>query len=43
MTNLVKQHLNRVPAQMKHHANKGRSKQEFVVGDLMFFKLQPYV
>jgi hypothetical protein len=43
MTYLVKQHLNRVLVWMKHQADKGRSEREFVVGDLVFLKLQPYV
>jgi hypothetical protein len=43
MTNLLKQHLNRACVRMKAQANKGRSEREFVVGDLVFLKLQPYV
>ena len=28
---------------MKAQANKGRSEREFVVGDMVYLKLQPYI
>jgi len=28
---------------MKHQADKNRSKREFVVGDLVYVKLQPHI
>jgi hypothetical protein len=43
MTDLVKQHLNRACVRMKSQAGKGRSESEFMVGDLVFLKLQPYL
>jgi hypothetical protein len=43
MTELIKQHLHRANARMKHQADKGRIERQFEVGDLVFLKLQPYV
>jgi ribosomal protein L21E len=43
MQNLVKQHLHRAQDRMKQQADKGRSKRQFKVGDMVFLKLQPYV
>jgi hypothetical protein len=39
----VKQHLHQATLRMKHQEDKHHSKREFVVGDLIFLKLQPYV
>jgi hypothetical protein len=43
MTVLIKQHLNRVVLRMKHQSDKKHSEHQFDRGDLVFFKLQPYV
>jgi hypothetical protein len=43
MTELVQQHLNSAQHRMKQQADKNRSERQFVVGDLVFLKLQPYV
>lgn len=43
MTQLLKQHLNRAQQQMKVYADKKRSFREFVVGDWVYLKLQPYI
>jgi hypothetical protein len=43
MTELVRQHLNRVVTRMKHQADRGRTERQFEVGDLVFVKMQPYV
>jgi hypothetical protein len=43
MTDLLKQHLNRACVRMKNQADKERSERDFMVGDLVFLKLQPYV
>jgi hypothetical protein len=40
---VIKHNLLRAKQRMKHQANKGRSEQEFAVGDFVFVKLQPYV
>jgi hypothetical protein len=43
MQALVKQHLHRATLRMKHQEDKHQSEREFIVGDLVFLKLQPYV
>jgi hypothetical protein len=40
---LIKQHLGRASVRMKQQTNKGRTEREFVVGDLVFLRIQPYV
>jgi hypothetical protein len=39
----VKQHLDRAKLNMKAQADKKHIARQFVVGDQVFFKLQPYV
>jgi hypothetical protein len=39
----VRQYLQRMQHRMKQHANKKRLERVFLVGDLVFFKLQPYI
>lgn len=43
MTQLLQQHLQRAQQRMKHQADKQRSERQFVVGDMVYLKLQPYV
>lgn len=43
MQDLVKQHLLRAQARMKHQSDKHRSEHEFAVGDWVYLKIQPYV
>jgi hypothetical protein len=43
MTDLVKQHLNRVVTRMKNQADKGHTERQFQAGESVFLKLQPYV
>lgn len=43
MLDLVKQHLLQAQARMKKQADKRRSERTFVVGDMVFLKLQPSV
>jgi hypothetical protein len=40
---IIRQHLTRAQARMKHQADKKRSKREFAVGDSVYLLLQPYV
>ena len=39
---LLRFHLNRASNRMKQQADKKRSDREFVVGDMVYIKLQPY-
>lgn len=43
MVSLLQQHLNRAQQQMKAYADKKGSLREFVEGDWVYLKLQPYV
>lgn len=43
MQDLLRQHLERIRARMKHQADKRRTERSFAVGDMVFLKLQPYV
>lgn len=43
MTKLLKQHLFRAQQRMKTQADKKRSERQFLVGDFVYLKLQPYV
>jgi hypothetical protein len=43
MQALLKQHLERARQIMKHKADKHRSDRQFVMGDWVFLKVQPYV
>jgi ribosomal protein L21E len=43
MVKLIQQHLARAQQRMKSQADKGRTKREFNVGDMVYLKLQPYV
>jgi hypothetical protein len=40
---LLHQQLLRVQQKMKHYADKKRTFREFVVDDMVFLKLQPYI
>ena len=40
---LIQQHLARAQQRMKTQADKSRSELQFVVGDWVYLKLQPYV
>lgn len=39
----VTQHLHRAQQRMKYQADKHRTERSFVIGDMVFLKLQPYV
>ncbi|GKA34525.1 hypothetical protein Tco_0720954 [Tanacetum coccineum] len=39
---VLKFHLQRSQNKMKQHADKSKSEREFVIGDLVFLKLQPH-
>jgi hypothetical protein len=41
--NLIKQHLNRASLWMKQQADKGCSECQFLEGEVIFLKLQPYI
>lgn len=41
-THLIKDNLTKAQSRIKHQANKHRSEREFVVGDMVYLKLQPY-
>jgi len=43
MTELIQQNLHRAQQRMKHQEDKHRQEREFLVGDWVFVKLQPYV
>ncbi|KAM0832634.1 hypothetical protein ACQ4PT_064772 [Festuca glaucescens] len=43
MQALLQQHLMRAQQPMKAHADKKRSERSFLVGDMVFLKLQPYI
>lgn len=43
METLIRQHLLRAQACMKHQADKNRSERSFNIGDLVYVKLQPYI
>jgi hypothetical protein len=43
ITESVRQHLLRVKQRMKHQSDKKRTERQFVVGDKVFLKLQPYI
>jgi hypothetical protein len=43
MNTLIQQHLTRAQKRMKSQAEKSRSECQFVVGDWVYLKLQPYV
>jgi hypothetical protein len=43
MSELIKQHLNRVVLRMKQHADKGSSERNFILDDWLFVKLQLYM
>ena len=43
MVQLLQQHLVRVQQRQKQQADKHRSERSFVVGDMVFLKIQPYV
>ena len=40
---LIKQHLHRAQQRMKRNADKHRSERSFQIGDMVYFKHQPYV
>lgn len=43
MTELIQQHLSRAQERMRVQANKTRSERQFLKGDWVYLKLQPYV
>jgi len=43
LTQVIQQQLMRAQQRMKAQADKGRSEREFVVGDMVYLKLQPYI
>jgi hypothetical protein len=43
MTHLIRKHLNRAVVCMKCQADKHWSEREFLVGSMVYLKLQPYV
>lgn len=40
---LIKLHLHKAKERMKRQADKKRTERSFVVGDMVFLKLQPYI
>lgn len=43
MLKLIQQHLLWAQQRVKSQADKERTEREFVVGDMVYLKLQPYV
>lgn len=43
MVQLLQQHLARVQLRQKQQADKNRTERSFLVGDMVFLKIQPYV
>lgn len=43
LSKLVQQQLLRAQQRMKHHTDKHRFEREFVVGDMVYLKLQPHI
>ena len=41
-TQLIKDNLSKVQSRIKHQADRHRSEREFIVGDMVYLKLQPY-
>ena len=43
LNDYIKHHLHRAQQWMKSQADKNRTEREFLVGDQVYLKLQPYV
>lgn len=39
---VLKENLAKAQQRLKSHADKGRTKREFEIGNLVYLKLQPY-
>jgi hypothetical protein len=43
LNDVLSHHLHRAQQRMKHHADKNRSEREFVAGEKVYLKLQPFI